>query len=226
MGDYEAFADQFAVHAEHSAFNAHYDRPAVLQVLGVVAGMRVLDVGCGPGLYVEELLQRGAIVAGCDASARMVELAQERVGDAATLRVHDLNQPMEWVTDASIDRVVMALTIHHLDQPHVALSEIARVLAPDGRAVISTVHPTSDWLQYGGSYFTDEIVEDSWNVGWKVRFRRAPLDALVADFKAAGFLIEDLVEPRPAPSMAAEFPDIAERLAREPAFIVFRLRKA
>lgn len=119
----------------------------------------------------------------------------------------------------------MALTIHHLEKPHVVLCEIARVLASDGRAVISTVHPTSDWLQYGGSYFTDAIVEDTWNVGWKVRFRRAPLDALVADFKAAGFLIEDLVEPRPAPSMAAKFPDIAERLAREPAFIAFRLRK-
>lgn len=93
--NYEAFADQFAVHAVSSAFNAHYDRPAVLELLGDVAGLRVLDAGCGPGLYVEELLQRGAIVTGCDASARMVELARGRVGDGATLRVHDLDQPME-----------------------------------------------------------------------------------------------------------------------------------
>ncbi|GAB3299709.1 methyltransferase domain-containing protein [Epidermidibacterium keratini] len=227
MSDYEAFADQFAAHAEGSAFNAHYDRPAVLALLGPVTGLRVLDVGCGPGLYLEELLRRGAAkVIGSDASQRMVELARARVGENAELRVHDLNEPMPWMSTGSGERVVMALTIHHLERPRVALHEAHRVLTADGRIVISTVHPISDWMQLGGSYFADEIVEDTWNVGWDVRFRRAPLEALVADFKAAGFVIEDLVEPRPAPSMAAAFPDVAERLEREPAFIAFRLRKA
>jgi 2-polyprenyl-3-methyl-5-hydroxy-6-metoxy-1,4-benzoquinol methylase len=73
-------AEEYLAHARDGAFNAYYDRPAVLAVLGSVAGLAVLDLGCGPGLYAEELLARGAgRVAGVDASAAMVRLARERV---------------------------------------------------------------------------------------------------------------------------------------------------
>ena len=44
MSSYDAFADAFAAHAESSAFNAHYDRPAVLELLGEAArGWRLGD---------------------------------------------------------------------------------------------------------------------------------------------------------------------------------------
>lgn len=91
---YNDFAEAFARHAESSAYNAHYDRPAVLEVLGDVAGLRILDVGCGSGLYAEELLARGALVIGFDESDKLLELARERVGDAADLRVHDARLPL------------------------------------------------------------------------------------------------------------------------------------
>lgn len=65
-GQYDAFAQDFERHAETSAFNAYYDRPALLSLLGEVAGKRVLDVGCGPGLHASELVARGAIVTAFD----------------------------------------------------------------------------------------------------------------------------------------------------------------
>jgi SAM-dependent methyltransferase len=52
---WDPYAAEFAEHAEHGAFNALYDRPAVLGLLGDVSGQRVLDAGCGPGLYAGEL---------------------------------------------------------------------------------------------------------------------------------------------------------------------------
>lgn len=66
MGTYEAFADEFSAHAADSAYNAHYDRPAVMSLLNRVGvrGRRVLDAGCGPGFYAEELLAAGAEVTG------------------------------------------------------------------------------------------------------------------------------------------------------------------
>lgn len=222
---YDDFADSFAVHAEGSAYNAHYDRPAVLGLLGDVAGCRVLDVGCGSGLYAAELTQRGAEVIGFDASARLVQLARQRVGDAADLRVHDLRHPLKWLSDESIDQAVMALVIHHLDDPVPALREVHRVLGPGGRLVISTVHPVADWQQIGGGYFTDEVIDDTWNEGWNVRFRRAPLTTWCGEFREAGFLIERLVEPLPAESMRDRFPAMYERFMMEPFFIVFVLVK-
>jgi 2-polyprenyl-3-methyl-5-hydroxy-6-metoxy-1,4-benzoquinol methylase len=58
--DYDVMASSYEQHAADSPYNAHYDRPAVLELAGDVAGMRVLDAGCGPGLYSEQLLARGA----------------------------------------------------------------------------------------------------------------------------------------------------------------------
>lgn len=222
---YDDFADSFAAHAEHSAYNAHYDRPAVLGLLGNVAGRRILDVGCGSGQYAAELLGRGADVVGFDGSAKLVELARQRVGGAADLRVHDLGGPLDWLGDESVDDAVMALVLHHLEDPVPALREIHRVLRPDGRLVLSTVHPVADWRQLGGSYFTDEMVDDTWNDGWKVRFRRAPLTRWCAEFLEAGFLIERLVEPMPAESMKDHFPEIYAKLSVEPFFIAFVLVK-
>lgn len=223
---YEPFADAFAVHAEQSAFNAHYDRPAVLGLLGDVAGRRILDVGCGSGLYAAELIQRGADVVGFDASVRLIELARQRAGSAADLRVHDLRDPLEWLPDGSIDEAIMALVLHHLDDPVLALREVHRVLRPGGRLVVSTVHPVADWRQLGGSYFTDEMINDTWNDGWEVRFRRAPLTRWCGEFTGAGFLIERLEEPLPAEAMKERFPDTYDKLTQEPFFIAFVLLKS
>lgn len=223
---YDSFADSFAGHAEHSAYNAHYDRPAVLGLLGDVDGRRVLDVGCGSGLYAAELAQRGADVVGFDNSAKLVQHARRRAGSGADLRVHDVRDPLDWLGDESVDRAVMALVLHHLDNPVPALRELRRVLKPAGRLVVSTVHPFADWRQIGGSYFTDEMIDETWNAGWQVRFRRAPLTAWCAEFREAGFLIERLVEPLPSESMKDRFPDTYHKLTAEPFFIVFVLVKA
>lgn len=225
MSDYDAFADKFDAHAQISAYNAYYDRPALLDLLGPVGGLRVLDAGCGSGLYAEALLAGGAHVAGFDVSANLVKLACERVGDRAALRTHDLNSPLDWLENSSFDRVVMALVLHHLEDPVPALRELHRVLADDGRLLVSTVHPTSDWLRLSGSYFTDEMIDETWNDGWRVRFRRAPLETIIDEFSAAGFVVERLIEPRPAPAMANEHPKVFRKLSEEPAFIAFQLAK-
>lgn len=221
---YDSFAEEYERHARDSPYNALYDRPAVLEALGDVDGLRVLDAGCGPGFYAEALLERGASVVAFDQSPEMVRLATRRVGRRGVrLRVHDLAQPLDWLGDATFDAAVLALVLHYVDDRVAALAELRRVLRPGGALVVSTHHPTGDWLRLGGSYFTTEVIEETWNSGWAVRYWRQPLTATCADFARAGFLIERLVEPLPAPEMAERFPDEAERLAREPGFVLFRL---
>jgi len=84
-------------HAAVSPYNALYDRPAVLNLLGDVGGRLILDAGCGPGLYAEELLARGAEVIAFDRSTGMIDLARTRLGERASLRVHDLAEPLDWI---------------------------------------------------------------------------------------------------------------------------------
>jgi SAM-dependent methyltransferase len=221
---FEQFAADYEQHAAKSPYNALYDRPAVFDVCGDVRGLRVFDAGCGPGLYAEELLARGAEeVVGVDASATMVELARVRVPAHASFRVHDLQQSLDWLEPSSFDLAVMALVIHHLDNRTAALREIHRVLRPGGALVLSTHHPTGDWGRQGGSYFDVSLVEETWSRGWQVRYWRMPLTDVVREFTDAGFVIERLAEPRPSPAMAVQYPDDYAKLEHEPGFIVFRL---
>ena len=143
---YDRMAEEFLAHAEDGAYNAHYNRPTVLELLGDVSGRRVLDAGCGPGLYAEELLARGAEVIGFDASTAMVDLARSRVGDRAEIRVARLDAPIPYPDD-SVDVVLCALAIHYVADRHAAFAEFHRVLRPGGAAVVSTQHPTTDWLR-------------------------------------------------------------------------------
>lgn len=222
---YEAFAEGYEEHAARAPYNAFYDRPATLRLLGDVHGKRVLDAACGPGFYVEELLARGADVVGCDAAPSMIELARARTGDDVLLRVHSLDDPLTWLESESVDVVLCALAYHYVTNRIGFLSEARRVLRDDGCVVISTHHPTADWCRLGGSYFQVSAVTEVWSKGWHVTAWRMPLTQLAEEFAAAGFVIERLVEPPPDPAMAQSHPDDFEQLSRQPGFIFFRLRK-
>lgn len=222
---YNAFAAEYEEHAATAPYNALYDRPATLDLMGDIDGMRVLDAGCGPGIYVAEMINRGAKVLGCDASAEMIALTRARVGDDVDLRVHSLAEPFDWVEDESIDVVVNALVYHYINDRPSFLAEVYRMLRPHGIFVMSTHHPTGDWHRLGGSYFTVEPVTETWSKGWEITAWRMPLSQMTAEFAQAGFVIERLVEPAPQPEMAESHPESFDRLSTEPGFILFRLAK-
>ncbi|GAA1668937.1 class I SAM-dependent methyltransferase [Fodinicola feengrottensis] len=212
---YESIADEFLSHARDGFYNAHYDRPACLRLLAQVRGLDVLDAACGPGLYAEELVVRGARVIGFDSSPRMVDLSRQRV-PAGDFRVHDLTEPLGWLPDESMDRVLFALALEYVDDRVAMLREFHRVLRPDGALVLSRLHPTGDWLRHGGGYFDVRVVEETYSGGWKLRYWMAPLERTCEELHQAGFLIERLVEPVPEPAVQALDPEDYQLLRREP----------
>ncbi len=140
---YDEMAVAYQRHAENSAYNAHYDRPAVLATLGPVGGLHVLDAACGPGFYTKELLERGAEVTAFDASPAMVDLAKANPGGRA-VRIDRavLGEPLPYADDA-FDAIVCALAIHYADDRAAAFAEFFRVLRPGGAAggvVAASVH--------------------------------------------------------------------------------------
>jgi SAM-dependent methyltransferase len=224
---YDGLAEQFETHATAAFWNAHYDRPAVLSLLPDLDRRRVLDAGCGPGLYAEELLARGARVIAFDASAEMVRLTRERLGDRAEVHQHDLNEPLDFVADRSVDAVVCALVWHYVDNRVAALREFRRALTTGGCVVLSCDHPTNAWLRLGGSYFDVGAKAEHWT-SLDVTFPswRLPLTVLCDEFADAGFVIERLLEPQPDASTRAFDPDAYDELSTVPGFVVFRLRAA
>ncbi|WP_205325117.1 class I SAM-dependent methyltransferase [Glycomyces sp. YM15] len=221
-----ALGDAFADHSANGAYNAYVDRPAMLGLAGDVAGQRFLDVGCGPGHYAAALLERGASVVGVEGSAELLARAKQQVGERAELRQHDLELPLDFAEDASFDAVLCALVIHHITDRAGLLAEIFRVLRPGGRFLISTTHPAADWRHFGDSYFSDEWVDLHVREDLPpIHFQRNTVEGFIGDLLDAGFAVEKLIEPRPAPELEPIDPKAFAELNTRPSFLAARLRR-
>lgn len=138
--DYDGFAAEYNADNERNLLNAHYERPAMLELVGDVTGRDVLDIGCGAGPLAEKLAQGGARVSGFDSSAKMIEIARQRLDDDVDLQVADLTAPLPYGND-SFDAACASLVLHYLPDWVDALTEIKRVLRPGGKLVASVNHP-------------------------------------------------------------------------------------
>jgi SAM-dependent methyltransferase len=109
-----------------------YER--VLERLHPLRGIRLLDAGCGAGLFAELAARAGADVTGLDAAPGLVEYARRR-RPAARYVVDDLeHMPF---ADGAFDVVTAFNSVLYAADPRRALAEIARVTAPSGRVVVT-----------------------------------------------------------------------------------------
>lgn len=229
---YQSIAAAYAALAPDKDYNAYYDRPAMLSLLDEsVAGQHILDAGCGPGIYSEILLQKGAQVTGVDVSENMIELAQQRNGDGGRFMVANLEEPLSMFKDAEFDGILSALAITYIQDLKVLFQEFQRVLKPGGWFCFSTEHPFFSYHYFKlENYFDTQKVACDWK-----SFSAEPItmssyyhslscitDALLDN----GLVIEKILEAKPVPEFALKHPrGYAERL-QSPSFIHFRARKA
>jgi len=208
--DYDSFAEAYAAETEANLINGYYTRPAILDLAGDVAGRRILDVGCGAGPVLVALRDRGAIVTGVDPSAKMLELARQRLGDGTALEQADLRYPLPFPGGA-FDDVIACLVLHYLRDWTAPLAELRRVLAPGGRLIVAVNHPFVYKLAHpDGDYFaTREFSEDYTFSGQSavLTYWHRPLHAVTGAFIDAGFRIAVMSEPPPAPQARELFPD-------------------
>lgn len=208
-----------------SAFNAYYERPAMISMLGEVTGLRVLEIGCGSGPLTQHLVDQGAKVTASDVSPAMLVLAEQRLGGRARLVEADLGAGLGFAADASFDVVVASLVMHYLRDWASLLTEVRRVLAEPGRFVFSTHHPTMDLrIHSPEDYFVIKEVTEEWHEGFPVSFWRRPLTAMTEAIAETGFVITRLEEPFPVPALEQVDADSYHRLRTQPAFLFFELR--
>lgn len=114
---------------------------------------RVLDVGCGPGVFSAQLADVVAQVTGVDFSAAMIAEAQRL---HPRIEFHVANAEDLPFEDGSFDVAVVNYCAHHLARPEQAFAEIRRVLASGGR--LAVVHPIQSRQPSWGS-FADAVSE-------------------------------------------------------------------
>lgn len=215
--------------------------PVLLDMLGEVAGKRILDAGCGEGFLSRLMAGMGARVTGVDLSAKLLEIANERTPAQSTIDyiLADLER-LDALEDASFDLIVSSMALQDLPDYQAALRELFRVLKPGGDCIIAILHPcfSSDggWVrdEVGkrlywkvDNYFSERSIEQEWPPGAEQRplyFHRT-LTSYFKAFKTAGFTLEALEEPYPSPQALQQHPEFAHDL-RMSHFLVFRLGKA
>jgi arsenite methyltransferase len=114
-------------------------RRHVRAALAAAPGERILDIGCGPGFYVRELLdevgEAGSIVA-VDASPDMLDLARHRCEGHDNVTFREGNATALPVDDGDFDAALCVQVMEYVPDAPAALAEIYRALRPGGRALI------------------------------------------------------------------------------------------
>lgn len=102
---------------------------------------RVLDVGCGKGIFATKLAGRAREVDALDVSAEMIDQAGARVPDNVTCLLGDVHtMPLP---GAGYDAITSISALHHLDLP-VVLPKLVAALRPGG-VLIAIAHHRDEW---------------------------------------------------------------------------------
>jgi len=211
--------------------------PTIQQMLPALAGLRIVDLGCGYGWFCRWARDQGAAqISGLDLSSRMLERAHEMTeGDGIDYRREDL-QTLS-LTANSCDLVYSSLTLHYLADIAPFLATVYQALTAGGTLVFSAEHPIyTAPLQQG--WRVDENGQKSWPVShyqqqgerisnWfadGVKKQHRTLGSWINALVAAGFVIENLNEWGPTAEQIAANPALDEEKER-PMIFILRARK-
>jgi len=227
--------------------------PVLFKFLSEVEGLTILDAGCGAGYLCRLLTKRGAKMVGVENSRRFYEMAleYERKEPLGVIYHHGTISSIPYLQDESFDALVSNYVLMDCRDYKSAVKEFARVLKPDGIAVVVISHPCFStapastgyrWIiipfdtqrreERAGwvvdNYFLRCRFEESWG-GFEtpfIAFHRTLTD-YYQTFQKNGFSVTDLEEPSVSELGMQELPaHYVKHLLRIPWSIAFKLRKA
>lgn len=194
-------------------------------------GARTIELGCGEGRVARDLVERGHRVIGVEPARSLARYARD--ADAVSSYVVADGAAVPCVT-AAFDLVVAYNSLQVVADMRGTVHEAARLLRPGGHLCLTVAHPAMDlgrFVETGTgtvfavreSYFESRRVEDTVGVeglaitcrGWTYT-----LEDYMQALGAAGFVVEELREPKPnGPS--AKY----QRWQDVPLFMMARTRK-
>jgi len=226
--DYYSFVDS-------KPWNADYERPAMLELIGSVKNETILDAGCATGWYSNYFLEKDAKkVIGIDINEKMLDFARKRLGNKSfshrsSFIKASLEEKLKFLDDDTFHKVVSSLTMHYLKNWKLTLDEFSRVLIPKGKLYISTHHPIMDYELFPREdYFHIVLSKDSWNMNGKkidIEFYSRNFQEIINPIIEAGFKIDKIVEPKSTLRFKEKDQVNYKKLMKRPNFVLIEASK-
>ena len=200
------------IRGNRDRYRTELTNSALLDSLGPVNGMRVLDAGCGEGYLARQLASSGASALGVDSSRNLIDAARHLVPSGASSPAFEVQDVNDLRLDSdSFDLVVCNHLMNDLPDPTGPIREFSRVLRPGGRLAVLMLHPCfySDRASRGDddqgpglAYFSARKISQKFNVDGitspaEVTSYHRPLEFYIRSFRDADLWITDLQEPHP-----------------------------
>ena len=200
-------------------FNEHLEMPTTLELLGNVRGKKILDFGCGTGIYARLLTKKGAKVKGFDISPEMIEIAKEESPEL-DLRVASVYKiPFK----EKFDIVLSSLTVHYVDDWDKMFRQVSNVLKKGGLFIFSTGNPITECSEsinikgkkekvFGRiNYFDEKKMYLDWKYGngkkIKVHFFHRTYETIIKTILKNGFEIIEYKDAKPTKQGLKLFPE-------------------
>ncbi|MBI1927893.1 methyltransferase domain-containing protein, partial [Candidatus Poribacteria bacterium] len=112
-------------------------RDKALSIAGVQAGQIAADIGCGSGFITEGLIREGLQVIAVDQSEAMLVEMKMKFAEIKTIDYRAGEAAQLPIPDESVDYAFANMYLHHVEVPSAAIKEMARILKPSGKLVIT-----------------------------------------------------------------------------------------
>ena len=198
----------------------HLLDPAMLESVGDVKGLDVIDVGCGEGRFCRMLAERGANVTGVDLTPSLVVEAKSLHPNGEYFEAGAECLPFP---DRRFDLAVSYVVLVDIADYRTAIREMARVTKPGGRVVaanVSSFISTSETSWHKDTtgrklhfpvdrYFEERPLRLNWSEISIINWHR-PMQAYMSAYLDAGLVLRRFVEPKPTPEAIAVHPEMID----------------
>ncbi|MBI1376655.1 MAG: methyltransferase domain-containing protein [Frankiales bacterium] len=226
-------ADYERARSREDSLDRLVEWPAQREMLGEVQGLSVLDLGCGNGAKLAELVRDGAAAAvGVDIGGSFVQA----LPPGLELIHGDLNElgSLPALTGRTFDRILFLQSFGYAQDPVRILSDARARLTDDGFVLLTRTHPVRYALErseqngttLGEEYFSHDTYtyQTAWNEQIALTKRPYTFADLLNTFSAAGFWVEAALEPQLSDEDRRRHPHKGRWMDRYLGIIVFRLR--
>ena len=239
---YEIMAEPYHTHRTKTHpkgwfYNEMLEMPATLSLLGDIKGKKILDFGCGTGIYAKILTKKGAKIKGFDISPKMIKIAREENPNLELKVGSGYKIPFK----EKFDIVIAALVIDYFDNWNKVFREVSRVLKKGGIFVFSGGNPVSECVERVivgkkryrvlgiRSYFEEKVHYSDWGYP-DGRVVRVPgyhktYETIIKTILKSGFEIVDYKDCYPVKKAKKLFPEDYRTATKSPYFCVWKVKK-